>query len=83
MNAKPNSIEKVTATTAYLRLGGLKGPSPAYEVRLPQRPLLVKAQAQPGLIPAEHPPAESWLWEALSYAVLWLCGLSGIALSFR
>ena len=81
-----NSIEEVPTINSCLPLRGLSVRPVAYDVlgrvvRTQRGPLLARAPARVGLPSAHGRAGESW--ETLSYAVLWLCGLSGIVLSFR
>ena len=81
MNAKPNSIGILPAMNSRLRVQGL-GETIA-------RAGIVCAVRARDACPSDKAPLWSVpddrlgdIWETLSYLVIWVCGLTGIALCF-
>jgi hypothetical protein len=84
MNAKPNSIGILPVMRSGLRVQGLHGPV-ASDVRLCAVRIQGTAPAAKRKLRAVMPSVDGRvgeLWETLSYAVLRLCGLTGIGLCF-
>jgi len=82
MNAKANSIEILPTGIATRRIQRVRGPVAAITIAHAVRSKEIAPSAEPrlwlALRSSHHRGGE--FWEALSYLVLWLCGL--IAISF-
>lgn len=85
MNVKRNSIEAVPTfrSNSYVRclVGAVAYEVPVRIIRLPYTTAPEAACSRDGLWALGHNVRE--FWETLSYAMLWICGLVGIVLSFR
>jgi hypothetical protein len=85
MNMKRNLIETASATLPNRQVacmaGGVELATPIQAVLPRHSALGPRTQVGIGRRPAGDQTGE--FWEALSQAVLWICGLAGIVLSFR
>lgn len=84
MNAKPNSIGILPAMGSGLRCRDLRRPVTRVGfVRLvPTHYATPSTHAHLGLSLSPSNDRVGEFWEALSFAVIWLCGLTGIGLCF-
>jgi len=79
MNGKPNSIEIVPA---MILAGQIQGTDEAVaSFALARAGHSAEPRLGLALRSAKHRAGE--YWETLSYVIIWLCGLIGVALCFR
>ena len=89
MNRKQSSIEAVMTMRSCPDVRGMAGPVAYEHLRAVSRPgaRIFHAPVQAGTRNGVSLRANDYyareFWETLSYAVIWLCGLTGIIICFR
>ena len=85
MNGKPNSIEIVPAMILAGQIQGTDEAVASFALARAGQSEDAGPSAEPrlglALRSAKHRAGE--YWETLSYVIIWLCGLIGVALCFR